>query len=66
MPTLGELVNETFKAAGLQQATGARIMFADGTSFTVHSDDNPALARQIDPTQPAPTVTAVQSAQGGM
>lgn len=66
MPSLKEFVCNALAQQGISQATGVQVSFADGSSLTIHSDDNPALARQLDATQPAPTVRPVQSAQGGM
>ena len=63
--TLKEFVCGALSTQGIQQATGVKVSFVDGTSLTIHSDDNPALNRQLDANQPAPTVTPVQSAQGG-
>lgn len=64
--TLKEFVCNALSNQGIQQATGVKVAFADGTSLTIHSDDNPALNRQMNVGEAAPTVTPVQSAQGGM
>ena len=64
--TLKEFVCNALAAQGIQQATGVKVAFADGTSLTIHSDDNPALNRQMPTDAVPPTVTPMQSAQGGM
>jgi hypothetical protein len=63
--TLEEFVKNTLCKSGIQEATGVELTFADGRKLTIHSDNHPALKATVDE-KAAPTVRAVQSAQGGM
>lgn len=64
MPTLRELICAGLSKDGVQQATAVKLSYPDGSSFTIHSDDHPALDQPVA-TGNAPTVEAAQSAQGG-
>ena len=64
MPTLRELICQGLASNGVQQATAVKLSYPDGTSFTIHSDDHPALDQPIAMGN-APKVEAAQSAQGG-
>lgn len=63
--TLKEFVCNALAQQGVQQATGVKVMFNDGRSLTIHSDDHPALANVVSASD-RPTITLMQSAQGGM
>lgn len=63
--TLDEHIKNILCKSGIQEATGVEVTYADGTKLTIHSDDHPALAQTVR-AGAAPTVRAVQSAQGGM
>lgn len=63
--TLDEHIKNVLCKGGIQEATGVELTFKDGTKLTIHSDDHPALQQTVAPAE-APTVRAVQSAQGGM
>jgi hypothetical protein len=65
MPTLQELVHKALQTNGIQQASGVKLNYPDGSSFTIHSDDHPALRQPVAENN-QPTITPVQSAQGGM
>ncbi len=64
MPTLRELICDAMKGAGVQQATAAKLTYRDGSSFTIHSEDHPALDHNVEAND-VPKVEAAQSAQGG-
>ncbi len=63
--TLEEFVKNTLCKSGIQEATGVEVTFANGSKLTIHSDDHPALKQEVVK-DAAPTVKAVQSAQGGL
>ena len=62
--TLEEFVKQTLCKSGIQEATGVELTFKDGTKLSIHSDDHPALAQEVEESAP-PTVKPLQSAQGG-
>lgn len=62
--TLDEHIKNLLCKQGVSEATGVEVTYKDGTRLTIHSDNHPALSSEVTPAT-APTVRAVQSAQGG-
>lgn len=62
---LATFIRQTLCEKGFQEATGVQVTFEDGRTLTIHSDDHPALAQDVDE-EAKPEVKPVQSAQGGV
>jgi hypothetical protein len=62
MRTMRDLIQEMLCSRGLQEAASVEVKTKDGLTFTIHSDNHPALDRSAEEVVSA---TPRQTAQGG-
>ena len=62
MQNMRDLIQRVFCERGLQEASSVEVKMKDGTTFSIHSDNHPALDRSADEVA---SVTPRQTAQGG-